>query len=118
MILQRAEELKRVPYLRDAQLLPSEEDCAIACQHHWVYRRYIEARRAWEPRRWEFYDQCLADATRLGEIWDTVASARRAEYYVVCRRRHLAKLKDLLGEDAYHAGRLPPATPIWRYEER
>ena len=50
-------------------------------------------------------------------MWDAVRDARCEFYYVTVRRQALKKLRDLVGEEAYLAGTLPPNVPTWRFNE-
>jgi len=118
MILQRSEDLCKAPHLCDVQFLPSTEECSQASAWHWAYRQHVESRRAFDLRHWGLHSHCLAEAHRLGEIWEAITSAKRAENYVTYRRRQLANLKEFIGDEDYYAGRFPPATPIWCYAAR
>jgi hypothetical protein len=36
---------------------------------------------------------------------------------VTVRRQALKKLKEMIGDDAYTLGELPPYVPVWRFTE-
>ena len=36
-------------------------------------------------------------------------------YYVTVRRQALKKLKEMIGDQAYYSGSLPPHVPVWRF---
>jgi hypothetical protein len=46
-----------------------------------------------------------------------VRDARCDYYYVTVRRLALKRLRELVGDEAYYAGNLPPCVPIWRLQE-
>ena len=59
----------------------------------------------------------LAETDRLYLVWDAVRDARCDFYYVTVRRQALKKLRDLVGDEAYATGELPPNVPTWRFRE-
>lgn len=45
------------------------------------------------------------------QIWDAVRDSRCDYYYVTVRRQSLALLRELIGDEAFYSGRLPPPVP-------
>ena len=50
-------------------------------------------------------------------VWDAVRDANCEVYYSPVRRAALLRLRGLLGDAEYVAGRLPPRVPVWRFTE-
>ena len=57
----------------------------------------------------------LLEADRLYQIWDLVRDNRCDYYYVTVRRQALKKLKEMIGDQAYYSGQLPPHVPVWQF---
>jgi hypothetical protein len=36
---------------------------------------------------------------------------------VTVRRQALKKLREMIGENAYYYGQMPPSVPVWRFRE-
>lgn len=65
----------------------------------------------------EYFD-ILSETKQLYAIYDAARDARCDYYYVTARRSALKRLRDLLGDDDFRAGKLPPCVPVWRFNER
>ena len=59
----------------------------------------------------------LQETDRLYQVWDKVRDARCPYYYVTVRRQALKQLRELVGEDSYYSGNLPPCVPLWHFRE-
>jgi len=81
-----------------------------------AYRQHIDIRQPGEPARWWELRAALQETDTLYQVWDTVRDARCEYYYVTVRRQALKRLRELLGEDAYYGGQLPPYVPLWRFQ--
>jgi len=57
----------------------------------------------------------LQETAELGQVWESVERATQAGPSWTCRRLALKRLHELLGEEAYFLGELPPAGPVWRF---
>ena len=66
-----------------------------------------------------FWKKALTVCDHSLLIYGTLAEAKNLEWAdnVVGQRRALGRLRDLLGEEAFYAGRLPPIVPLWAFEE-
>ena len=81
-----------------------------------AYRQHLDNRQAMElSNAWELHEM-LVEADRLYQIWDLVRDTRCDYYYVTVRRQALKKLKELIGDQAYYSGCLPPHVPVWRFD--
>lgn len=106
-----------LPPLTDLDRFPCRDAVVNAWQLNVQYRDVLAFRQAMYPHRhWE-YETVLEESRELFEVWDTLDDAQRWYYDEALRRRRLARLLELLGPADYYAGRLPPAVPVWRFEE-
>lgn len=64
-----------------------------------------------------FHEDEIKDAInncdQLYQVLDTLRDAQCDYYYVTVRRQALKLLRDLIGEEAFYSGYLPPPVPIW-----
>ena len=58
----------------------------------------------------------LCETDRLFRAWDAVRDARCEFYYTTVRRHALKNLREMIGDDAFAAGELPPYVPEWRFQ--
>jgi len=116
MLRQRHFDLVNAPPMQDAERFPDRATVADLLTFNRAYRQQMEIRQAVEPVHWWEYQEAVQEADRLYQIWDSVRDARCGYYYITVRRQALKKLQDLLGFDAYAAGRLPPHVPLWRFQ--
>jgi len=114
LLQRRYRDLAHAPPLADALRFPDRATVSELLAFNRSYRQCMETRQAVEPvHGWEF-GEAVAEADRLYQTWDLVRDARCDYYYVTVRRQALLKLRELIGEENYYAGRLPPHVPVWR----
>lgn len=100
------------PPLADCEQLPSMALAERALVANDRYQSYIEARRlccSW------WADECedrLADARRRYRAWKAIREARSDDLSFYARREALARLRDLIGDEAYQEGRWPSPIPL------
>ncbi|MCS6851427.1 MAG: hypothetical protein NZ700_09710 [Gemmataceae bacterium] len=117
LLRRRYQELADAPPLADSLRFPDRDTVSDFLAFNRSYRHYIEVRQPVELSRWSEFRSVIQETDHLYQIWDTVRDARCEYYYVTVRRQALKKLRDLLGEDDYYRGHLPPYVPIWRFRE-
>jgi hypothetical protein len=117
MLRRRFQDLADAPSVHDALRFPTRAVVTENLDFNRSYRRYLDMRQPVERARWWEYQSALEETDHLYSVWDTVRDARCECYYVHIRRRALKTLRDLIGDDAYYAGRLPPYVPLWRFQE-
>lgn len=115
MLRRRYRELEGAPKLAEAQRLPAEAVAAELVRFNRAYHKHIEARCRHETDRAVALQVVLDETKQLYQIWDAVRDSRRDCFYVTARRQSLRKLRDLVGDEAYRRGELPPAVPTWRF---
>lgn len=112
----RHAELKGVPPISDSVRFPSRDYIAALLTDNRTYSRILEGRRDGEPGRYEEIMAVTRENDKLYKVWDAVRDAKCEYYYVSVRRTALKRCMELIGEEAYYAGRLPPHVPVWRFQ--
>ena len=115
MLRRRRRELEGAPMLAEAQRLPADAVAADLVRFNRAYRKHLEARARHESDRAAALQVVLGETEQLYQVWDAVRDAKRDCFYVTARRQALRKLRDLVGDEAYRTGDLPPAVPTWRF---
>ena len=71
--------------------------------------------KSWEADWW---CDCCIEAQHLWHAWDWLEAAQGGQNYNTVQQQMTAfrRLRDIIGEDAYQAGRMPPCVPYWRFE--
>jgi hypothetical protein len=117
LLRRRYRDLADAPSLADSMRFPDRETINDLLAFNRAYRQNLTIRQPVElVRCWELR-AAMQETEHLYQVWDTVRDARCDYYYVTVRRQALKKLRTMLGDDAYYFGRLPPAVPIWRFQE-
>ena len=117
MLRRRHRDLADAPRVADAERFPDRPAVNELVRFNRAFRRHIDQRCQLEADRAVALGQVLAETDRLYQVWDCVRDARCDFYYVTARRQALQKLRDLIGEEAYAEGELPPNVPTWRFRE-
>jgi hypothetical protein len=76
-------------------------------------RRNVEARQGVQCWRYWYYQEALDELAASYLAWDTLDDAWAMEAHPQCCAAHLARLRDLLGPEAWYTGRMPPVFPEW-----
>ena len=114
----RYKKLYDAPFVVDCQRFPARSDCYDAKSYNRFYKQHIEFKlQVSVYQNKEFWRQTLQETDYLYQVWDTVSDSRSEYYYVTVRREALKNLRDMIGEDAYYTGELPPYVPLWRFNE-
>ncbi|MCS7015819.1 MAG: hypothetical protein NZM42_06850 [Gemmatales bacterium] len=118
MLRQRYRELADAPLVHDAFLFPKGDALQQAINFNRTCARWFDEYCAHAP---ELPAERIAYRRQLDElyrIWDTVREVQCEYYMVTVRRMCLKQLRDMLGEEAYRNGELPPPVPFhlmpWR----
>lgn len=117
LLRRRYAELADAPALADAARFPDRRTVNDLIRFNRAYRKHLELRQVWEADRAEAIRAAVLETDRLYRVWDAVRDARCEFYYVTVRRQALKKLKELIGDEAYAVGELPPYVPEWRFSE-
>ncbi|MCS7167085.1 MAG: hypothetical protein RMI91_07880 [Gemmatales bacterium] len=118
MLRQRYRELADAPFLSDAFLFPQGEIVQQAINFNRACARWFDEHQAHEPHLPPERLSYRHQLDELYRIWDTVREVQCQYYMVSVRRMCLKHLRDMLGEEAYRKGQLPPPVPFhlmpWR----
>jgi hypothetical protein len=117
ILRRRYQELRGVPGAADCDRFPDRQTVGEMIKFNRAYRKSLESRLQLETDRAEEIRSAIKETDRLYHVWDAVRDARCEYYYVTVRRQALKKLRELIGEDAYTAGELPPNVPTWRFAD-
>jgi hypothetical protein len=115
LLQRRYKELADAPPLHDCMRFPDRALINDLLSFNRAYRQHLDNRQSLEATYWWELREVLQEADRLYQIWDTVRDARCDYYYVTVRRQALKKLKEMVGDEAYYNGTLPPHVPVWRF---
>ena len=114
MLQRRAHDLHQAPRLADAVRFPERTIVNELLLFNRAYRQHLDNCLPLFPNHVELR-AAKDEVEQLYQVWDAVRDARCEYYYVHIRRQALKKLHDMLGEDDYQQGHLPPHVPMWRF---
>lgn len=117
LLRRRYQELNEAPRVADSFRFPDRSSVNDLVRFNRAFRKHLDQRHELETDRSEELRAVMKETDRLYQVWDAVRDARCEFYYVTVRRQALKKLKEMLGEDAYETGTLPPNVPTWRFNE-
>jgi hypothetical protein len=117
LLRRRYQDLSEAPALDDCYRFPERAAVNQLLAFNRAYRQHIDVRQPVElVHSWELRS-ALQETDRLYQVWDAVRDARCDYYYITVRRQALKRLREMIGEDAYYSGNLPPCVPLWRFQE-
>jgi hypothetical protein len=116
LLRRRWNDLADAPRLHDCLRFPERAVISDLLAFNRAYRQHLDTCMTVELVRWWELRESLQETDRLYQVWDTVRDARCDYYYVTVRRQALKRLREMLGEEAYYSGCLPPHVPVWRFQ--
>lgn len=117
LLQRRSRDLTDAPCLADGQRFPDRPTVNEMLAFNRCYRQYLNVRQSMELAHAWKYQAALQETDQLYEIWDIARDARCEYYYVSVRRQALRRLREMVGDEAYYTGRLPPHVPVWRFQK-
>jgi hypothetical protein len=108
-------DLANAPAVEDCLRFPDRVTVNDLLAFNRAYRQHIDVRQPVELVHWWELRVTLQETERLYQIWDQVREARCDYYFIRVRRLALKKLRELVGDEAYYSGNLPPVVPNWRF---
>lgn len=117
LLRSRYAELHDAPRVADALRFPPRPIVNDWLAFNRAYRRSVDALLPLNQDRPGVCLETLKECDTLYQVYDLVRDAGCEYYYVAVRRQALAKLRKLLGDEAYYDGVLPPFVPVWRFTE-
>jgi hypothetical protein len=117
LLRRRYQDLANAPALHDCLRFPDRATVNDLLGFNRAYRQHVDVRQPVELAHWWGLRAALQETDQLYQIWDTVRDARCEYYYVTVRRQALKRLREMIGEEAYYSGNLPPCVPLWRFQQ-
>ena len=96
------------PPLSDAYRLPPRHVCLQLYRFYGASEYSLTMQRGCRLHRWEEFSELICQAETAQRVWMLAAEAQDEDRILVERRRCLAKLRGLVGDDAFYEGRLWP----------
>lgn len=104
------------PPLTDRDRFPPREIARSALQFNRAYRLHVQGRQMFEQHNWWYWQEVITETDYLFHCWDWLHAAQggegRDENYW---RASLRRLRELIGDENYSAGVMPPNVPMWRF---
>lgn len=116
LLRRRWQDLDGAPRVRDSERFPDRPAINDMLSVNRAFRQQLDAHQN-TPARAPLIRAAMQETDNLYQIWDTVRDARCDYYYISVRRQALKKLRELLGDADYYAGKLPPYVPLWRLQQ-
>jgi hypothetical protein len=116
LVRRRYHSLVDAPALSDCLRFPDRDAVNEMLSFNRAYRQNLGLRQPIELAHWWEYRTALQETDHLYQVWDNVRDARCDYYYVTVRRQALKKLREMIGEEAYYSGQMPPSVPVWRFQ--
>ncbi len=114
---ERCEELRTAPPLCEAERFPGRDLVSDMMAFNRAYHDNLSKRLELDRIHAEELRQALQETDQLHRVWNTVHEINCPYYYVTYRRQALRQLRELIGEQAFYTGNLPPHVPLWRIPE-
>jgi hypothetical protein len=116
LLRRRYQDLSRAPLLHDGLRFPDADAARQQLAFNRTYRQHLSIRQPIERNRGDELRAAARETDHLYTVWDTLRDARCEFYYVTVRRLALLKLREMLGDEDYYFGRVPPPVPVWRFQ--
>ena len=101
--------------IEDRERFPSKECCRSMIEFSNEYKTHAIARQEWEIGKWDYWQMVIEETNTLHDCWDALEDVKlNYKTEITCDK--LKKLKNLIGEDNYQRGIMPPPVPIWRFK--
>ena len=104
------------PVLPDRDRFPPREMAKQAMEFNRAYRLHVQDRQMMELHNFWYWQEVLEETDYLYHCHDWLHAAQNGEgrdetYWIIS----LQRLKELIGNDAYNAGVMPPNVPVHRF---
>jgi hypothetical protein len=114
MLRERWQDLFCAPLVEESRRFPG---CSLAKEHialNRAVREELRERLSWDETRAHEIQRALDENDQLHRVWEEVRYAN-GPHDVHVRRQALARLRDLIGMEAFYRGQLPPHVPLWLF---
>jgi hypothetical protein len=110
----RFENLAFAPLVEESERFPDWRAIDGFLAFNRAYARDLQTRLALDTVHAEHLRQARAENDYLHRVWSTLRDARPL-YNVCYRRQALLRVRELIGDEAFYSGRMPPYVPVWRF---
>lgn len=117
VISQRFHCLENAPKLSDKQYLLTKEQCEAGMEFNRQYQKTLESRALMETDRREAFQEYMAYNRQHYELYDAMRDAQCDYNMITCRRKAMAKVIRLIGEEDFYNRKFPPCVPLWQFVE-
>lgn len=108
----RYEECKNHPHL-NGQYFPDRKVISGFLATNRLYRDHLTKRLEIDSIHDNLIRDAIVETDQLYHVWETIREIQCDYYYVTIRRQQLKLLKDLMGDEIFYSGQLPPYLPMW-----
>ena len=110
----RFENLALAPLVEECERFPDWRTIDGFLEFNRAYARDLKTRLALDTVHAHHLRQAAAENDYLYRVWSTLRDAR--PLYGVCyRRQALLRVREMIGDEAFYSGRMPPYVPVWRF---
>lgn len=112
-----ARALMDAPPLADAALLPPLEYTADAARIAEQHLARLEWHQFSTPHRSDWFAAAITEVRGRACVWESIRAASMTGHAWAHRRTALARVREVMGPEAYYAGRWPAPVPLWTLTE-
>lgn len=109
-------QLQDAPRLADAGWLPPYAFARELCCFNESYQAHLQVQGIIYLHKCDDISLLLGEARQLHYVWDCARRAATPNESWASRRQNLQRLREVLGEEAYYNGAMPPWVPLWRFQ--
>jgi hypothetical protein len=109
------QKLLRAPWLGECSRFPDMQTVNDTILANRIFHGEVTDRMDLNRYHRDELRNILKETDDLFEVWDALRDALSEHYGVTYRRQALERLRELLGDDAFYRGQLPPGLPTWRF---
>ncbi len=113
MLQGRNEEFRSYPVLGECSRYPDRKLINDFLALNRTFRNDLNKRLEIDLVHMDVIRDAIVETDQLYQVWDTVRDAQCDYYYVTVRRQALKLLRDLVGDEAFYSGQMPPNIPVW-----
>ena len=115
---ERFDDLRSAPPLNEALRFPGRDLVSDMMAFNRAYHENLSKRLEMDRIHAEELRSALLETDQLHRVWNTVHEINCPYYYITYRRQALRQLRELIGEQAFYTGTLPPHVPICAFRRR
>lgn len=102
---------------RELSRWPGRDYCSSQMAFNEKYESWLKANWPLHPGQKEWFADAFSETKRIYNIYDWLRDAGNRNANLSYRIEALGVFRNLIGEEAWCDGRVPPAVPLWRFSE-